>query len=435
MKILLFNPPFHRFMGREQNYPHLGLAYLGTHLEHLGHDVTIRNLEMPLNDHLGYIGYNGLMRAHQDYLYGLRNKNHLIWQEVTDAVEMVQPGVVGITARSVQVKSALRVAQLVKACDDRIRVVVGGVHATARPQDFDGPYVDDVIQGEGESQCHKFVYGSEKNKPIPAHGLPIPNRGLFMEQYGLEGLGHMITATGCPFKCAFCAQSVVWGNNVKLRGPGDILTEMELLNQEYGVQDFTFWDDSFTVKRERVLQLCRELADYAWADGWRWRCDTRLDLLDGVMMASMLYAGCRRVSVGVESGSSRILEMAQKGECLDSMRQKANILRTAQLFYPDFKWRIYVIVGFPTETDDEIKATWDLAIELEPDRVCLSTFTFYPGTVLYEEGLRRGWISDDHRWEEHSHQSSTDRAVVKEFAQWVDEYNEERGGWEAWKGQ
>ena len=252
MKVLLINPPFFRYMGRESSYPHLGLAYLGTYLKHLGHNVVIRNLEVPLSGQLNYIGYAGLADAHQLYLQALKDDTHLVWQEIPGLIAEVQPAVVGITSRSVQVPSALKVAQLVKECEERIRVVVGGIHATARPQDFDSPFVDDVIQGEGEWQCHRLVYGP-RNKVLPErklNSLPIPDRSLFMEKYSLEGLGHMVTTRGCPFQCSFCAQSVMWGSRVRYRSPHNILKEMQYLNAEYEVSDFTFWDDPFTVRHQ-----------------------------------------------------------------------------------------------------------------------------------------------------------------------------------------
>ena len=434
MKVLLINPPFFRLMGREANYPPLGLMCLGTYLKQLGHNVVIRNLEMPLDGQLDYIGYSGLTDAHQLYLQTLKDDTNPVWQEIPDLIAEVQPAVVGITARSVQVPSALKVAELAKECESRIRVVIGGIHATARPQDFNSPFVDDVIRGEGERQCHKLVYGSKNREfhRVELDSLPIPDRSLFMEEYSLEGLGHMVTTRGCPFQCSFCAQSVMWGNTVYYRSPHNILKEMQYLNTDYGVRDFTFWDDSFTIKHQRVLDLCDLLVERHWMDNWKWRCDTRMDLLHTSLVQRMLYSGCHRMSLGVESGSPRILRMVKKGESLEEIKEKAKLLRDARRAYSNFKWRIYLMTGFPTETGEEVKMTWDLAKELRPDRICLSNFVYYPGTAIYEEGLKKGWI-DGYRWEKHSHQ--TFAGIAKEFAEWVDEYNEERGGWEGWKGQ
>ena len=413
MRVLLINPPFHRFMGLEQAYPPLGLAYLGTHLKQFGYGVVIRNLEVPIGGRLSYVGYGGRADAHQLYLQALQDDMHPVWQEIPTLLAEVQPDVVGITVKSVQVPSALKVAELVKSYDERIRVVVGGIHATARPQDFDSPFIDDVIPGEGDLG-------------LPLDQLPIPDRSLFMEDYGLEGLGHMITTRGCPFQCAFCAQAVMFGHKVRFRSPANILKEMQYLNSDYGVRSFTFWDDSFTVKRQRVLDLCALLE----GKHWTWRCDTRMDLLDAPLLRAMLGAGCRRMSLGVESGSPRILEMIRKGETIEEIKAKAKLLRDTQRDYPNFKWRIYLMTGFPTETPDEVRMSWDLAKELQPDRACLSNFVYYPGTAIYKEGLEKGWING-YKWEEHSHQTFT--GIAREFAGWVDKYNEERGGWADWK--
>lgn len=421
MKILLFNPPFMRFLQREQDYPHIGLAYLGTFLEQLGHEVVIRNLEVALNDSAGYIGYHGLMDAHQLYLDGLQNDQYPIWGDVGDAIYKVQPDLVGVTARTVQVPSALKVAEIVKRYGD-IPVAVGGIHATARPQDFDSPYIDEVVQGEGENSNWSILPQS-RLRLVDMDDYPIPNRDLFMEEYGLEGLGHMVTTRGCPFSCTFCGQQVLWGKKVRFRSVDNILEEMVMLDDKYGVKSFRFWDDSFTLKKNRIIELCQRMPDR----GWMWHCDTRLDLLSELMLHSMMGAGCNRISLGVESGSPRVLEMTKKGETVEQLRLQSEMLESVGSEYDDFQWRIYVMAGFPTETDEEIQMTWDLAKELEPDRICLSTFTFYPGTEMYDEGLKKGWVDSDRNWAAYSHQV-TDRPIIRKFAEWVDEYNAERGG-------
>jgi anaerobic magnesium-protoporphyrin IX monomethyl ester cyclase len=425
LKVLLINPPFQRFMGLEQNYPHLGLAYLGTYLEQVGHDVVIRNFEMPLNGNLSYVGYSGRMDAHQLYLDALENDNHAVWQEVRDTIELVSPEVVGVTARTVQVPSALKIAKIAK--EYGVQVAIGGIHATARPQDFDSPYVDEVVQGEGESSAWSILPERMQLTDIDVDYCPIPNRDLFMEQYNLEGLGHMITTRGCPFSCTFCSQQVLWGKKVRFRSVENILDEMVMLDDKYGVKLFRFWDDSFTLRKDRIVSLCQAILTDHSDRWWTWHCDTRLDLLNEFMLHNMMSAGCIRMSLGVESGSPRVLDMVKKGEAVEQLKEKAQLLRRVGSEYDDFQWRIYVMAGFPTETDEEIQMTWDLTKELNPDRICLSTFTFYPGTEIYEEGLVQGWVEPNRNWAKYSHQVS-DRPIIRKFAEWVDGYNAERGG-------
>jgi len=357
------------------------------------------------------------------YLDGLQNDRHPIWGEVGDAIYKVQPDMVGITARTVQVPSALKVAEIVKRYGD-IFVAVGGIHATARPQDFDSPYIDEVVQGEGENSSWSIL-PQTRLRLVDMDDYPIPNRDLFMEEYGLEGLGHMVTTRGCPFSCTFCGQQVLWGKKVRFRSVDNILEEMVMLDDKYSIKSFRFWDDSFTLRRDRVIELCqRMLMDNR---GWTWHCDTRLDLLSELMLHNMLSAGCNRMSLGVESGSPRVLKMVKKGETVEQLRLQSETLRSVGGKYNDFQWRIYVMAGFPTETDDEIQETWNLTKELRPDRICLSTFTFYPGTEMYDEGLRMGWVEPDRNWAAYSHQV-TDRPIIRRFAEWVDKYNAERGG-------
>ena len=200
-----------------------------------------------------------------------------------------------------------------------------------------------------------------------------------------------------------------------------------MLDDEYGVKMFRFWDDSFTLRQDRIVGLCQTILTDYFDRWWTWHCDTRLDLLNGFMLHNMMSAGCNRMSLGVESGSPRVLEMVKKGETVEQLKEKAQLLRRVGKEYDDFQWRIYVMAGFPTEMDEEIQMTRDLTEELQPDRICLSTFTFYPGTEMYEEGLKKGWVEPDRNWAAYSHQVS-DRPIIRRFAEWVDSYNTERGG-------
>jgi len=170
-----------------------------------------------------------------------------------------------------------------------------------------------------------------------------------------------------------------------MRSAKNVVDEMQLIHDKYGINQVTFYDDAFTVDRNRVLKICEELHYRKLHIDWD--CGTRVDMVDRELMKTMHNAGCIAVWLGVESGSEAILGVMNKSIKLDQTRrayktaQEVGLTRIAN-----------VVLGFPGETEQTARETIRFVKELNPDDVGFYVATPYPGTPMYEQVKKNGWL-------------------------------------------
>ena len=162
-------------------------------------------------------------------------------------------------------------------------------------------------------------------------------------------------------------------------------TKCSLIHDKYGVKQVTFYDDAFTVDRNRVIQICDEL--HARKLDMMWDCGTRVDMVDRELLTTMRSAGCFAVWLGVESGSEAILGAMNKSIKLDQTRKAYKTAHEVGLMTI-----ANVVLGFPGETEKTAKETIRFVKELNPDDVGFYVATPYPGTPMYEEVKKNGWL-------------------------------------------
>lgn len=189
------------------------------------------------------------------------------------------------------------------------------------------PFIDCVVRGEGEYtileliqkietdssleevrgisyKCEGEIFHNGDRPLIEELGvLPYPDRKLLIKygEYTSTQLGWIMASRGCPYNCAYCCSKSIWGRKVRYRRKEDVLAEVEELRNDHKVNDLNFMDDSFTVNRRYVFDLCAAFLERKFK--MTWSCLTRADLLDEKMVRVMKSAGCTKVDVGVESGS------------------------------------------------------------------------------------------------------------------------------------
>jgi radical SAM superfamily enzyme YgiQ (UPF0313 family) len=156
----------------------------------------------------------------------------------------------------------------------------------------------------------------------------------------------------------------------------NIMQEIEHILTTYGQKSFIFWDDLFTVNKKRVIEFCEELLKRDL--NIKWICLARLNTLDREMLDIMKKAGCIQIQVGVESGSERILKFIGKNLPISLINEKTQIIKDAAM-----NWLAFFIIGFPTETKDEIQKTLNYIEEIKPSTVQISIFSPYPGTDFF----------------------------------------------------
>lgn len=418
MKVLLIDPPFRRLTGVANFYFPVGLAYLASVLRQKGHQASILDVDVSHVTH-------GLELAKEReqlerYLRIVNAPDHAVWLEVRQALEEFQPQVVGITAMTPKLAAAFRVAAITKDWKRDCWVVLGGPHPTVQPEEtLQWEPVDFVVKGEGETAFLQLVdalgQGPSGNwQTIPGlswrqdgkvhHGpagapigdldsLPHPARDLLRHQqnYTTEDLGMVMSSRGCPYSCSYCSE--IWGKRVRNRSVDNVMEELQELALRYRVRQISFKDDTFTTDRRRVSELCRAIISSGLKVNWD--CTTRVNLLNGELLGMMVEAGCNMVKVGVETGSPRILREIDKGINFEQVREAARQLNKHHVF-----WQAYFMMGLPTETKEDIEATYHFMKELNPPYASIGLYKPFPGTRLFQSGMElglvRGKVDPDH---------------------------------------
>lgn len=442
MKILFIEPPFERFIGFRCEWFPMGLVSMATYLEKVGHYSRVYNAEH--DNRLPYIGIESYAANFHRYGDALKQDTHHVWGEVHSLLDEFQPNIVGLSIKTAKLPSAFRIAEMAKKILPGVTVIAGGPHATVCPGEvLTSPFIDCVIRGEGEKTIleviqrveqdgelndifgvswkheSEIIHNEDRPLILDLGMLPYPDRKLLMRygDYTSTQLGWIMTSRGCPYNCGYCCSKSIWGRKVRYRPKEDVLGEVEELQDEHKVGALNFMDDSFTVNRQYVFDLCTAFLERKIKITWS--CLTRADLLDEKMVKTMKAAGCTKVDVGVESGSKGVQKIINKGINLEEISKMAKILRNNNMF-----WSAFFMMGFPGETKEDVLATLDFMKKIKPGWVCLSVFTPYPGTALYEKAKERGLIPEKFDYSLYAHQSPdncfSEKISSKEFKQLTD---------------
>ena len=155
-----------------------------------------------------------------------------------------------------------------------------------------------------------------------------------------------------------------------------------------GIHEFLIYDDTFTIQRQRVLDICDEIIKRKLEFGWDVRA--RVNTVDREMLHKLREANCERIHYGVESGTERVLKILQKGITLEQATRAFKMTKEAGI-----STLAYFMIGAPTETRDEMLQTIEFAKRLAPDFVHITIVTPFPGTQLYTMGLEQGRFTHD----------------------------------------
>ncbi len=365
--------------------PPLGLGYLASVLRKEGFKVKI------IDDAVEKLGLNKLLN---------KVKNALI---------------VGITSTTPTFNAALKYAQKIKNRFPEIFVVLGGVHVTFMPYDaLKHEFVDAVCTGEGEHTLREVAERVERGKTLEGvkgliykedgkiidngkrepirdlDSLPFPAYDLMpLDRYTV--LGHrmehfpMISSRGCPFGCRYCSSSLFMGRKFRARSAENVVDEVEWLVNEFKAQYIAFSDDTFTLNRKRVEEICRELINRGIEV--EWSCSSRVDTINRSILEKMKRAGCSAIYYGVESASPAILRYYRKKINLDMVEKAVKLTKEFGIMTI-----CSFIIGSPYETKEDMKATLRFALKLDPDYAQFSILTPYPGTEIYEEAKEKGLL-------------------------------------------
>ena len=359
----------------------LGLGYLAAVLERAGHHVEVLDFQI-----------RGVTLRHfEERLRGGRFD------------------LCGISTTTPFYPVAYRVASAVKDFSPGTSVVLGGPHTVAigRAVLEECPAADYAVYGEGEVTILELVEAIGKRGKLEAvkgigfrrgpdivltkrrefikdiDSIPFPAYHLFklreyrpmVAWYRRLPWANMISSRGCPYQCIYCNKNV-WGRTCRIRSAANVLEEILLLKNTYGVREVSFSDDTFTVSRERTVELCRKLMEEG--NPVIWKCSTRVDHVDADLLMLLKRAGCYSIGFGVESGSQAILDYIRKSVTKEQIRRAFRDARKAGL-----ETRAYFMLNLPHDDTATTEETIRFSRELDPDYIDFEIAHPYPGTEFH----------------------------------------------------
>lgn len=327
------------------------------------------------------------------------------------------PDVVGVTAFTVQLVDVHKTIRAARAGGARY-VVVGGPHVNDFPQEcLDLQGVDAVVKGEGQQPMLELLSVWERGEqakgipgvmahpddPVPVDDVyfsndldeyPVLDRTLieYERYYDVMGKGGifttMVTSRGCPYRCTFCNTP---RHRYRVMSPQRACDEIAHC-VSLGIKEIYFVDDTFNITNKRVHELCDEIIRRGLEFSWTVRF--RVKGVDRPLLEKMKAAGCSRIQLGVEQGTEEGLLRLKKDVTSREIEHAFKLCREVGIHTV-----AYFMIGTPTERSrEDVLATIEYSIKLDPDFTMYNILTPFPGTTLYDEGVRDGVLDIEPWW-------------------------------------
>jgi len=372
MKVVFICPPS-PWLINDRDMEMLGYLYVAANVRKHGHEVQVADLS------------------------GLKEKDWYIPKGELYAIT-------GTTPQEPYVK---KIIQKLKKRQPRCRIVMGGVHATNCPERCLKLGADQVVVGEGEEVILEIING--RRDPIVRadfiqclDDLPLPARDL-VDSYSYQGLGtnsvigdtpkmkesYIMTARGCPYNCAFCAQASMWKQKVREFSLDRVIREVTNVIDEYGVDRIYFEDDTLIINKSRVVKLCLALKELRKKKLFDWHCLGRASTTDEILYKLMVDCGCKQITYGIESFSDNLLKLMNKGT---TGKMNYEAILTAKR--AGLKVRGQLLVGFPGETWEDVKITAEYIKRSPADSYGVHIFIPFPGCDVWKNPDKYGVTID-----------------------------------------
>lgn len=346
---------------------------------------------------------------------GLRQDNHevrlvdaRIDEDYRTPLAEFRPDLVGLTGFTSHLNILLDLAREVKAMLPEAKVVVGGHHATVRPQDFDIPEIDVVVIGEGvftlKELARAFAQGSPLREisgiGVPSRDgmlfseprpytdlnlLPFPDRSLtsrYRHNYFSEWfkpLASVRTSLGCTARCTFCALWNITGGKYLRRDPEQVIAELRAVQEP----NVFFCDDESMCDVKRMERLADLIAESGIRKTYflYGRVDTIVK--NPELFAKWARIGLAQVFVGMEDFSDQRLSALKKGTTVEQQRRAAQILRDLGVMM----YASYMVD--PAYTKEDFAALKAHVRQMKHNYATFTVMTPLPGTELYENNRER----------------------------------------------
>lgn len=311
----------------------------------------------------------------------------------TDYIQRHQIDFVGIYTNTICYRDSLRMFYRLEEMRQKGiwkgKIIAGGPHASVSPETIP-PFVDHIVIGEGEYAIRDIVSGkvTERIVQYPSienlDELPMPAWDYFAEMpydWGGNWLPEapvftMNTSRGCPFDCTFCSVGSIWGRRYTYFSAERVVADIEHVVRNHGAKGIYFREDNFTLNRKRLYEFCNLMIERGI--NIPWVCETRASSLDRETVELMARAGAKGAYIGVESGSQRLLDFMHKAIKLEDVRQAFKLCQEFGI-----NTAASIIVGVPTETQQDLQMTMDLLREIKPTVTWFNVFVGIPKSNLY----------------------------------------------------
>jgi radical SAM superfamily enzyme YgiQ (UPF0313 family) len=345
--------------------------------------------------------------------------------DVSQEIARLRPEYLGISATTISVTNGARIAERVKELLPGVVTILGGAHVSAIPERTleAFPSIDFGVVGEGEGSLVELLARLDQGRAVDdvpglayrrdgqirvnarapyiedLDALPLPAWDLLPDfphrfqptlfSYPQAPVATLMTSRGCPFSCSFCDRSTS-GKKGRTHSVESVVRLCRHL-VGLGVRHIYFVDDLFTVRKQRVVEMCQAFLDNGFT--FSWNCNSHPNLLDIDTMRLMKRAGCWQIAYGIESGSQRVLDVVKREVRIPKVHETLRMTRAAGI-----RAKGYVMIGHPTEDLDSLAETAEFLKHVELDICQVTKFTPYPGTPSYPTIREYGTFTED--WEQ-----------------------------------
>jgi anaerobic magnesium-protoporphyrin IX monomethyl ester cyclase len=351
----------------------------------------------------------------------------LDWVGLKKHIERSHPDILASSSfATCNAYTAVRTVATAKAVNPAILTIVGGQHFTATANESLRAYpeIDVVIRGEGERTLVELVNAVKNFKPfgdvlgisfrqngkifqtqdqqlIPnLDELPMPGYH-FVEEHvrkyhftmmaGANTVYALIEGSrGCPHRCTFCSQWRHWRGTWRSKSPSRIADEIEFCHTNYGAEFFWLTDDNFPLG-PHAERFCDELTSRGISEDIMWFVQARSDDMvhHSDLLTKMRSAGNMWILTGAESGSEVALAGLKKKISPNQTREAVRLMKKNDIFA-----QTTFIVGQREDTHETLADLRDFVNQIDPDLAIFMLLTPFPGTEVYEDAKRNGWIED-----------------------------------------
>lgn len=378
--MLLINPATEQFGGILSRYVPVGIPVaigtLAAYLTKYGHKVRVADDEIEKIDEHNI----------DKYVEGLEGRL-----------------IVGISVLTSQAARAYDLTAMIKRRFPDSLVILGGIHATALPEEGIENGADFVVRGEGEvpllqlyealkadqdwhhieSLTYRMRNGVIRHNPDGKlienlDEIPIFPYDLF--EHPKYDMGFTTSSRGCPYRCTYCSQRLMTGLTYRYKSTGRMLEELDILINRYGQKHIIFYDDNFSYKKQRVIDLCEGIVEKGLNEKCGFVIQTRADNLYEDIMPYLQKANITGVGFGMETAVERLAEKIVKGETVET---HLKAVAMAQKY--GIKVNLFMIFGLPTETRADRMVSYEMIQKLGLQFTKFNNLIPYPGTKLYRE--------------------------------------------------